>query len=149
MKAKFLQCINALLEAAIIGLIGTSFSNCRTKYGVPELEYGSPYATYEVSGVITDEEEKTVANIRVTVQNDGYQILPEAYSEEDGLYSAKNDRAFPFSRVEIIAEDTSGVYSPDTARVDVRYDRTGVSSSDNWNEGSASILQDFQLKKKK
>jgi len=147
MKAKFLKSINAFLEAAIIGLVGTSFSSC-TKYGIVEVEYGAPYATLEVSGAITDEEAKPVANIRVTVRNEDHQILPEAYSEEDGLYSTQANGAFPIPHIEIIAEDTSGVYAPDTAHVDVQYDRSDVSKGDHWNEGKASIQQDFQLKKK-
>ena len=146
MKARFLKGINVFLELIILGLVGVSFGSCAKKYGA--VEYGVPYATLDVSGAITDEEAKPVANIRVTVRNEDHQILPEVYSEEDGLYSTQANGAFPIPHIEIIAEDTSGVYAPDTARVDVQYDRTGVSGSDHWNEGSASVQQDFKLKKK-
>ena len=152
MKAKFLRYINTFLETAIMVLVGVSFGGCATKYGVgPEpvvAEYGAPYATFEVSGSVTNEDSKPAAGIRVTVQSDGNPLLPETYSEEDGLYTIKDGGAFPMPHIEIIAEDTSGMYAPDTARVDVQYDRSSVSKDEGWNFGKASIIQDFQLKKK-
>lgn len=146
MKARFLKGINVFLELIILGLVGVSFGSC-VKYGVVA-EYGAPYATLDVSGAITDEEAKPVANIRVKVQSEGTQLLPETYSEEDGLYAVKDEYVFPLPHIDIIAEDTSGVYAPDTAHVDVQYDHSDVSKGDHWNEGKASIQQDFQLKKK-
>ena len=145
MRTKILKVINYLLTLLIGPLAMTA---CYVKYGVsPEIlpEYGCPYAEFEVTGKVMDQDSMPVNNIRVTVHHDGALIMPEAYSAEDGRYAAFFEAAMPADQVEIIAHDTAGVYESDTVRnIHVTY--TGGDGG--WNVGHTSLEQDFILKKK-
>ena len=141
MKVRFLKGINAIL-ALLLGALGFSCVE-------PRLEYGTPNADIEVSGTITDQDEKPLPNIRVRVKsNRGNQILPNAYSDENGSYTAADPYAFPENPLNIVVEDTTGVYAADSVLLTVKYDRSSVSKGDNWNSGKVRAEQDFQLKKK-
>ena len=144
MKTNFFKGLNAIL-AFLVGLFG--FTSC-DEHGELVAEYGCPYATFKVSGNITDEAKQPVENIQVKVKNDGYQIMPEGYSDENGRYMIEDVGAFPVPNVDIIVTDTAGVFDSDSVRVEVTYDRSKVSPDDHWNDGEAVIQYDFQLKKK-
>lgn len=148
MKTKILKAINYLITLLIGPL---AMTGCYVKYGCPPEdiigEYGCPYAEFKVSGTVMDKDSNAVENIRVTVHNhsNGGQIMPEAYSEEDGKYTAFYEAAFPVNNVDIIAHDTAGVYVSDTVR---NVEVTFTGGDGNWNYGETSIEQDFVLKKK-
>ena len=148
MKKKILTGINALI-AAILGSMGLTscFPNA---YGVLYTEYGCPYATLDVSGTITDSETQPVENIQVSVKlNPAPEAgrIPVAFSAEDGTYEGELEGVFPLETAMLYAEDTTGVYATDSAVVELKYDNSQVSPSDHWNSGTATVKQDFQLKK--
>ena len=145
MKAKVLRGINAVL-AAILGLLGVS---CHFGYA----EYGSPYATFEMSGIVTDEQDQPLENIEVAVTNrqwrsEAVQPCVVGYTDQNGKYEWRTwgSGGGPDS-IDIIVRDTAGVYRADSVSLGVEYDRSGVSKSDHWNMGNAKVQQDFQLKK--
>ena len=142
MKTKILTGINALI-AALFGVLGMS---CRQLVA----EYGCPYATLDVSGTITDSEAQPVENIQVSVKlnaNPQAGKVPVAVSAEDGLYEGELEGVFPVQTAMLYADDTTGVYASDSAEVKLTYDKSQVSPSDRWNSGTATVKQDFQLKK--
>ena len=147
MKTKILTGINALI-ALLLGVLGMG---CH----VPEIitEYGCPHATLDMSGIVTNQESKPLENIQVSLRNgDQDESLyresePIAYTEQDGNYSVTLDGIFPITSMMVIAKDTTGVYAPDSALVELKYDNSQVSASDHWNRGTATVKQDFQLKK--
>lgn len=153
MKAKVLTRINALI-ALLLSVLGFNSCNWGMKYGPdPGLmaEYGCPYATFEATGSVTDENAQPVANIHVRVKNKrGNDFYRDTYTGENGEYAVYMGRGefFPPDSVDVIVTDTADVYAPDSARVEVSYDRSEVSPTDHWNEGKGAIHQDFRLHKK-
>lgn len=154
MKAKVLTRINALL-ALLLSALG--FNGCGffpVKYGVgPVAEYGCPYAQFEATGVVTDEERQPLENVQVIFKNKGNndtprEYLPTVYTDEQGTYTFEMEYVLPMDSMDIIVADTAGVYESDSVRVKVDYDRSGVASDDHWNAGVGIVYQDFQLKKK-
>lgn len=155
MKTKVLTIINSLLTF-LLGIVG--FNSC--KYGSPvdlvTAEYGCPYATLEVSGTITDEESHPLQDIRVVVVHKNNPnvdsavdtLAATAYTDEKGQYFTQNENIFPRDSLDIIVTDTSDTYAPDTVRVKIEYDRSGVSPDNNWNQGDGKVHKDFRMKKK-
>lgn len=140
MKAKMLSRFNALI-ALLMGILGFSVTGCAKKYGVP-------HAELEVSGTVTNQADERLEQMRVTVKQDGRQVLPKTYTNESGRYLEQGYVNVPQSTVDIIVEDPSGIYAPDSIRLAVSYEKTKESKKDEWNRGKATVQQDFQLKKK-
>ena len=104
-----------------------------------------------VSGTITDSEAQPVKNIQVSVKlnaNPQAGKVPVAVSAENGTYERELEGIFPVQTATLYADDTTGVYATDSAVVELRYDKSQVSKSNHWNNGTATVIQDFQLKKK-
>lgn len=142
MKKKILTVINAMI-AAMMGFLAVG---CKEPVGM----YGVPHADLNVSGTITDEENQPVENIQVSVKlnfNPWSGKIPVAVSAEDGLYEGELEGVFPVQTAMLYADDTTGVYASDSAEVKLTYDKSQVSPSDHWNSGTATVKQDFQLKK--
>ncbi len=147
MRRTILTGINAVI-ALLLGLLG--LNGCGRK------EYGTPYATFEAVGTITDEANKPVENIQVTLKDryrpnrDYRRTYPAVYTDDGGEYViGPYNGFFPNDSMDIIVTDTSGIYAPDSVSVKVDYDRSKVAWGDNWNEGAGYVHQDFRLKKKK
>ena len=152
MKAKILTRVNTMIAFFLTAL---GFGSCgwMQKYGIPDpdivAEYGCPYATFEARGKVTGENAKPVENIRVRIKNKYGSELQELYTDKDGEYNTGTiEGVFPPDSVDIIVADTAGIYAPDSVRVKVEYDRSGVPEGNHWDEGKATVEQDFQLTKK-
>ena len=150
MKTKVLNKINALL-AFLMGVLGFSACEGAKKYGPAPDMYGTPYATLEVTGTVTDKEDnQPLKNIRVSVKPKGdTEYYMADYTNEDGIYKVENDDMRRIDSVDIIAMDTAclSLYASDTVRVAVEYDPLAT-REDNWFEGAGIVHKDFQLKKK-
>ena len=149
MKTRVLRGINVVI-AAILSFLGFGCSKsinhmygenpAEVMYGVP-----MPVAEYEISGKITDETSNNpIKNIRVTVKT--------AVGNFEGV-STKNNGSYDMlgagrscERVNIVAEDPSGVYAPDSAQVELVFEQE--KGLDPMYSGKATVHQDFQLKKK-
>ena len=140
MKAKLLTSIDSLL-VFLLGVLGFSSCNYMAKYGVP-------HAELEVSGMVTNQEEQRLEDMRVTVKQEGRQTLPRTYTNQAGWYEEHGYIDVPRNTVDIIVEDPSGVYASDSIHLEITYDKKDVSKNDDWNEGKATVRQDFKLKKK-
>lgn len=138
MKTKMRLWFNTILTF-VLGVLG--FSSCF------RMEYGTPYATIEASGKVSDAEAQPVENIQVSIHHNGYPVTGEVYTNQAGCYDI-NSSVFPTNKLDIVFCDTAGVYATDSVQVDVSYDKSEVSKKDHWNSGRAVIEQDFQLKKK-
>ena len=88
-------------------------------------------------------------SIPVQIKNKSGSVLQELYTDKDGEYNTGTiEGVFPPDSVDIIVADTAGIYAPDSVRVKVEYDRSGVPEGNHWDEGKATVEQDFQLTKK-
>lgn len=67
-------------------------------------EYGSPYASYEVKGKVTDQQGNPIPGIQVTC--DAMYIQP-VYTESDGSYALNGD-GFPREKIQVSFEDVDG-----------------------------------------
>ena len=151
MKKTLLTGTNAVITF-LMALLGFGTTGCFMKYGAPYEDrpcaYGTPHATFDVAGKVTDEETQPVENIHVKIKSKrpGWFMLDQ-YTNEDGEYHVSFSY-MPDDSVDIIVADTTDIYQGDSVRVKVDYDRSGVSKDDNWNEGTGIVRHDFQLKKK-
>ena len=67
-------------------------------------EYGSPYASYEVKGKVTDQQGEPIPGIQVTC--DAISMEP-AYTDTDGAFHMSGD-GFPREKVEVEFKDVDG-----------------------------------------
>ena len=143
MKAKLLTGINAVI-AALLGMLG--ITGCENKGDDNLCMYGVPTATLDLSGAVTDEEHQSLENIRVAVHVDGSQPFRDTlYTTEDGMFTREYDFFPGIEYVDIIVEDTTGVYEKDSVRVtNLKFE----GGDGNWNQGTATVQHDFELKKK-
>ena len=150
MKTKVLKGINFVL-ATVLGFLGFGCNKPNKYMGgdfYPELMYGVSFpgsATYDVSGKVTDEtNDKPVKNIRVTVKSKrgDFQGI---YTKTNGSYSMLG-AGVPCDSLNIVAEDTTGVYEPDSVQVEVVL--VPGKNNDSRYAGKATVRQDFHLKKK-
>ena len=144
MKTTFRSGINSLI-ALLLGFFGFGCN--------PACMYGVPRGDIDVSGTVTDKEANLpIENIRITIKGSelpNEPVFPVTYTETDGRYHADNSyNGWPYQQLKIVAEDTTGVYEADSALVDVEFKETRESRNDSWDAGQATVIQDFQLKKK-
>ncbi|MBQ7531744.1 MAG: radical SAM-associated putative lipoprotein [Paludibacteraceae bacterium] len=145
MKTKVLKGINALL-AAILGLLGVS---CHIGYA----EYGSPYATFEISGTVSNEDDEPLQNIQIVHQRgwkDGagttyWSEWPDTlYTDADGKFYRNYGGDFPLEYRKLVVNDTTGVYASDSVDTTVTYS----GGDHHWYHGKGELKADFVLKKK-
>ena len=136
MKTKILTGINALI-AALMAFLGVGCQEPINMYGVP-------HATLDVSGIITDEANQPLKDIKVQVRLLGITSGPK-FSDESGKYLFHSQDGLYLDSVDILVQDTAGVYASDSARVAV--DLVEYDNIHGWQVGEATAHQDFQLKK--
>lgn len=102
MKIKLLEKHNKFI-AFILSLIGIggacSFGGCA--YGTP-VEYGTPTATFKVTGKVNTEEDEKIKGIRVIMYND------TAYTDTDGKFKVQTVNFPAEVDLDIKFDDTDG-----------------------------------------
>lgn len=91
------------ISAWLLCLIGFG-SSVACSPGMVADEYGSPYASFEVKGKVTDQQGKPIPGIQVTC--DAMYIQP-VYTESDGSYALHGD-GFPREKIHVSFEDVDG-----------------------------------------
>lgn len=144
MKRKTLSFINRCL-AAVLAVLGFQTTGCAKKYGVMEVEYGTPWAKYEVQGKVTDPEQAPLKGVQVVLEDIKHQGLSDTlYTDENGEYKFQSDY-FPIDSVSVTANDTAGVYASESKKEALSYDRK---DADTWYRGVGSAEVNFELKEK-
>lgn len=143
-KRTWLLLLNRMLSGVLV-LLG--FSSC----GEERIEYGSPYASYEVKGKVTDTGNTPLKDMRIQIKRmykkDGtYQLYPgfpmdTLYTDSSGKYLFKESDML--SRYRVICEDPNNAYTADSTEVTME-----PSGGSGWYMGSDSKEVNFQLKKK-
>ena len=127
--------------SALLGMLG--FAACgdnNETYG-PDL-YGQPYAKFKVEGAVLNEECTSVKSVKVYVKE---HYGDTATTAQDGKFIFNAEDIVSASFFWVMAEDQSGIYEKDSAKIDAKYEG---GDNDMWNSGSYSTTHNFTLKKK-
>lgn len=157
MKARFCHWYNAL-AATLLSLLGfSSCSNDAAEDGNFELLYGTPTATFQVKGKVTNESGQPVKGILVVTQ---HGIKDSTYTDENGqfvsgeLATTSVDYMLKKGKLEVTFEDVDGnenggTFANDTVTskdiTDVKQTKKGDGS---WYLGAYELTANKQLKKK-
>ena len=155
MKKSILTKINSLI-AMLLCMLGVC--SCKTTSSpdpdiLPAPEYGVPYAEFELTGSVKNEDDEALQNIQI-VRRGGWkdgagnkyweQWADTLYTNADGDFYRLYRGDFPLEFCMVIANDTAGVYASDSTETTVTY-----SGGDGyWNSGKGDLKADFVLKKK-
>ena len=158
MAKNLLTYLNKVL-GMVIGALG--MTGCMAvKYGVPDggdmvTMYGCPMASFTAEGTVTNEQGMPIKGVKVTagerqeVSEDGITAgetpaspVNQALTDEQGQYHIKIDAMFPTDSIWLYADDSTGVYAGDSARVKVEYEGNGDGM---WNMGDGKVEADFRL----
>lgn len=86
MKQKLLRRIDKYLAfiISILGIAGAcSLNGC--EYGTPAVEYGTSYATFKVTGLVTDIDTRAISGIKVIMGDD------TSFTSETGYYEVETN----------------------------------------------------------
>ena len=113
-------------------------------------EYGTPYAEFEVKGLVTDGT-NPIENVQISYGNPQYGNYTSPFDTTDsqGNYNFVNVLFPEKSAFMLVATDLNGKYESDTI-IDTVYnsDFSGKKKNDDWYCGKASKTVNFTLKEK-
>lgn len=141
MKIKYLKFKNWLI-ATMASMLGLNLVSCDKMFAV---EYGEPYAKFEVKGKVSDSEGNPISGIKVEM---GWTA---GTTDTDGKYSLKTvdfptmpkNYTVSFHDIDSIE---NGLFADDS--VGVVFERSDLSGGDgHWYEGSATKTVDVTLER--
>lgn len=133
----------------LISLLGVGAASSLTgcMYGSPAVEYGTPFATFKVNGIVQSEQtSEGIPGIRVIMEAD------TTYTDVSGHYLVQQQR-FPEERVftvefdDVDGEMNGSFISADTIAEFIDPEFTG--GTDGWNSGETEKEINVKLKDKK
>ena len=151
MKTKVFRLYSAVLSV-LLSVLG--FSSCSKE---EPCEYGSPSAHYQFTGQVTDEDGNPLTGILVSAEDISENYCRNFASKKtDGnggydltvLYHSPYD---PYTKIvvqDIDGEANGGEFANDTIDVDYKLAKQIAEGKGNWFEGTFTITQNIQLKKK-
>lgn len=148
MKTRYFKFKN-WLYTAVGGILGLNISGCSgsSLFGIdePVCEYGTPVATYQIKGRVTDMDNNPIENITVEMNYadtktgaDGtYEIMSESFphTEEFEMFFKDEDG------------DTNGSYVDTTVNVSFK-DLPYTGGDGHWNSGVVKTTKDIKLRNK-
>lgn len=164
MKVRFNHWYNTILTA-LLTLLGYGCSATDEPlymYG-SIVEYGTPYADYQISGTVTDEKGTSVKDIKVAIKyvyqkKDGTVMtegVDSTTTNGSGKYAIENRRFISDPSLKLIVEDidgeaNGGAFKSDTINIDYENAKKvkDADKGEHWNNGTFAIQQDIKLKKK-
>lgn len=133
----------------LISILGFSVAACdksdKPGHGHAS-EYAAPYATYKIKGKVVDENQQPINHIEMVVGSWDNKV----YTDSLGQYQAVA-QTYPWDSLAIIATDidgeaNGGEFEPAMKRVGV--DPEDLQGGSGWDQGSATIEVNFELKRK-
>lgn len=153
-KESKLKAIIGSLLTAVLATLG--FSSCNSEES-GMVEYGTPHADFQISGLVDDEAGMPVENARVISRPykakyiacehpdiNGYSTddgCDTVYTDVNGHYDLKSN-IFPEDIIELVVEDPETEYETVYKEVDLEY-----KGGSGWYQGKATATVDFTLKK--
>ena len=140
------------IGGAILVLLG--FSACSKLIDAPT-EYGTPNATYRISGSVMTKSGDPIGSVQVALKfvvphtEDQYLLRDTLYSDSSGRF-AKEVRVFPVSSIkmtfsDIDGEQNGGEYQSQTVSVTPVMTEKG---NGHWYEGAYNVKYDAVLERK-
>lgn len=131
----------------ILAILG--FAGCNT-VGFGYDEYGTPYASFEVKGIVTDGQ-KPIKDVKVSLEiqpKHGVDYLPnekttDGQGQFDFTVSTNGSNEYIYT---LVANDLNGKYENDTIIDTVRH--SDYEGMDEWYKGLAVKTANFELKEK-
>jgi putative lipoprotein (rSAM/lipoprotein system) len=114
--------------------------------------YGTPTASYEVKGRVTDSEGEPVRDIKIVVgdENTPEEYMPVGITDASGSYSVTwrdfPDSPFPVTAQDIDGPENGGEFA--TEVVEVKFVSDDYVGGDGWYSGKATKEIDFELELK-
>lgn len=115
------------------------------------LMYGCPTGSYEVKGMVTNEEGKPVSDaiIRVTDEHnrsDSY-VFESDTTDAQGFYTATGTHV-SYKKIKIVCLPQDGIHKADSTLVELEYKKAENKEDHFWYVGHAETTVNFTLKKK-
>ncbi|MBR5433477.1 MAG: radical SAM-associated putative lipoprotein [Bacteroidales bacterium] len=133
----------------ILAILG--FAGCNVLGGGEE--YGTPYASFKVKGVVTDGK-NPIENVKVKLiemyHENEYDRAEPDITDSQGRFEIKSgSEIFDTLRLKIVASDLNNNYQNDTANVEFYWkELSGKKKDEKWYSGSAERTVNFTLKEK-
>ena len=133
-----------MLISSLLALLGFSGAGCGNSNQFGYAEYGSPSATYKVTGTAVSEADDTpIEGIRAELVEDITDVNPItiAYTDSNGSFSLEGS-AFPHLKLYVLLTDVDGSENGSFAvkQIDADFtDATFTGGSGNWYEGKAEM----------
>lgn len=105
----------------ILGGLIALFSGCKTPAKAVQQEvsvlYGVPYATYDISGTVKNEQGESIAGANVIIKGYKHQIIGDTlHTDKQGAFSTIVSD-FPTDTLSIITDDPKGKHACDSTTV--------------------------------
>jgi putative lipoprotein (rSAM/lipoprotein system) len=146
---KLTKIITGLL--ALLGFAGCDGSD---PWGGGRVEYGTPHASFEIKGRVTDEAGKPIEDIKVIVQDaewgDPEYPAGVGITDAGGYYNIDGswfgDDTLAISVEDIDGDKNGGEFAPETLEINIE-DENYV-GGESWNRGKVTKTADFELELK-
>ena len=154
MRVRFNRWYNAVLSV-LLGLLGFEACDPVDEYGASPVEYGTPFAHYEVKGQVTDEAGNPIQGIQISAISGVFdsQLYQTVTSDETGHYTLSERQLFvgDDDRIEfkdIDGEANGGLFQDTTLNMrDMPMEKT-ANGDNHWNSGTYKVNGNVKLKKK-
>lgn len=148
MRKTILTQLNKVLGmmVGVLGLSGCAAAKYDAQTAVAM--YGCPIASFTAEGTVKNEQSEPLEGVKVMAGGRRHlseEGMGKSVTDTQGNYHIAIDAMFPADSIWLYADDSTGVYASDSARVKVEYDGNG---DGRWNMGNGKSEVDFVLKKK-
>lgn len=140
--------VNSII-GLLLSILGFVAASCDTldEYGTPAAEYGAPYATYKVSGTVSDETSEPISGIEVVLAGEYDGISDTAYTDDEGAYELSIESTSS-DEIPLSFNDVDGVdngYFEDVDTV-ANFSDVEFTGGESWYKGEGEVVFDIELK---
>lgn len=112
--------------------------------------YGTPIGSFEIKGIVTDENNNPVANAEVRVTGpetpSGISSMATSNTDAKGTYNAIGAGIPPYGKLKVVCLPGESVLDADSTSVEVKYVKDKHDKNE-WSSGKAEATVNFKLKK--
>lgn len=139
--------ISAVISQLCTTLLALLGYNCSAIHE-PECMYGTPTASFEVKGKVTDEESKPLEAAEIKLMPTWHHYnhnIATTTTEADGKYII-NTSFDPIDSIWVVCIPADNAYMTDYIKMPLKYHYDKEHKKDEWYVGHAEITVDFKLR---